>query len=245
MFLHLSFDKKSAATLTLTPYPALRLDDHTHQAPSEKLDSKIDLQSDARFAVDWSARIGEAGLDALAANGFLLIDDCFAAPALYALQSESGFIDYRLANLTAGKHAREIRGDRIRWLDETCPNGLAYLRAIEQLASWFNATLFTGIRHCEAHYACYPVGFGYQWHTDNPQGRNERVLSAVFYLNDDWEATHGGELVLIDAHGDTQICQPRANRLVIFNSDLRHQVKITQRTRYSIATWLRRDTAVV
>ncbi|WP_290002506.1 2OG-Fe(II) oxygenase [Faucicola atlantae] len=200
---------------------------------------------DTLFAVDWAARLGETGLDTLAHDGFLLIDDCFVAPALYALQAESGFIDYRLANLTAGRHARDIRGDRIRWLDETCPYGLAYLRAIERLANWFNATLFTGIRHCEAHYACYPAGFGYQWHTDNPQGRDERVLSAVFYLNDDWHAADGGELVLIDAYGGTQTCQPQANRLLVFNSDLRHQVNTTQRTRYSIATWLRRDVAVV
>lgn len=195
--------------------------------------------------VDWAARIGDTGLDALATNGFWQIDDCFAAPALHALQTESGFIDYRLANLTAGRHAREIRGDRIRWLDDTCPYGMAYLRAIEHLASWFNATLYTGIQRCEAHYACYPAGFGYQWHTDNPHGRDERVLSAVFYLNDDWGAADGGELVLLDAHDTVQTCQPRANRLLIFNSDLRHQVNITQRTRYSIATWMRRDMAMV
>lgn len=195
--------------------------------------------------VDWAARIGDTGLDALATNGFWQIDDCFAAPALHALQTESGFIDYRLANLTAGRHAREIRGDRIRWLDDTCPYGMAYLRAIEHLASWFNATLYTGIQRCEAHYACYLAGFGYQWHTDNPHGRDERVLSAVFYLNDDWGAADGGELVLLDAHDTVQTCQPRANRLLIFNSDLRHQVNITQRTRYSIATWMRRDMAMV
>jgi SM-20-related protein len=34
---------------------------------------------------------------------------------------------------------------------------------------------------------------------------------------------------------------PVANRLVIFDSDLQHQVQIAHRQRYSIATWMRRD----
>lgn len=115
------------------------------------------------------------------------------------------------------------------------------MQSINALASLFNRSLFAGIRHSEAHYACYPVGFGYQWHSDNPAGRDERVISAVFYLNDDWEPTDGGALEVVDKHGVHHEVMPVANRLIIFDSDLRHQVQTAHRQRYSIATWMRRD----
>ena len=118
---------------------------------------------------------------------------------------------------------------------------MQYLQAINELAQFFNQTLYTGIRRSEAHYARYPAGFGYQWHSDNPQGRDERVLSAVFYLNEGWGAPDGGEIVVIDQHDTQQQLQPQGNRLVIFNSNLVHQVAITHRERFSIATWMRKD----
>lgn len=141
------------------------------------------------------------------------------------------------ANLTQGERITSIRGDSTRWIDEHRPIGMQYLQAINELAQFFNQTLYTGIRRSEAHYARYPAGFGYQWHSDNPQGRDERVLSAVFYLNEGWGAHDGGEIIVIDQHDIQQQLQPQGNRLVIFNSNLVHQVAITHRERFSIATW--------
>ena len=68
-------------------------------------------------------------------------------------------------------------------------------------------------------------------------------MSAVYYLNDDWTAQDGGALELIDNQGRSQTVLPKANRLVLFDSNLRHRVQIAYRERYSIATWLRRDDA--
>ncbi len=193
------------------------------------------------FAVDWEDKIADHQLDKLALDGWIVIDNVFEDKALLALQSESGFIDYRDATLTAGIRVSHIRGDKIRWINKDFFAGFYYLQSINQLASHLNRTLFTGIRHSEAHYACYPIGFGYQWHSDNPAGRDERLISAVFYLNDDWSAADGGAVELIDNHGLNHEVMPLANRLIIFNSDLQHQVQIAHRQRYSIATWMRRD----
>ncbi len=193
------------------------------------------------FAVDWENSISEMQLDKLAADGWIVIDDVFDSQALLALQAESGFIDYREAQLTAGIRLSHIRGDKIRWINNQFFAGFYYLQSINELAGVLNRTLYTGIRHSEAHYACYPIGFGYQWHSDNPAGRDERVISAVFYLNDDWTAADGGAVEIIDNHGDHHEVMPVANRLIIFNSDLQHQVQIAHRQRYSIATWMRRD----
>ena len=135
---------------------------------------------------NWFEKINDAQLDGLVDDGFIVLDDCFDVNFFQALQKESGLIDYQAANLTQGERITSIRGDSTRWIDERCPIGMQYLQAINELAQFFNQTLYTGIRRSEAHYARYPAGFGYQWHSDNPQGRDERVLSAVFYLNDGW-----------------------------------------------------------
>ena len=193
------------------------------------------------FNVDWQNKLTDKQLDKFVDDGWMIIDEVFENKALLALQSESGFIDYRDAKLTAGIRVSDIRGDRIRWITENFFAGFYYLQSINALGALFNRSLFAGIRHSEAHYACYPVGFGYQWHSDNPAGRDERVISAVFYLNDDWSDSDGGALEVVDKHGVHHNVMPVANRLVIFDSDLQHQVQIAHRQRYSIATWMRRD----
>ena len=198
------------------------------------------LQS-SDFLVDWPTILSDSQLDQLTNEGWIIIDEVFAAKALLALQSESGFVDYREAQLTAGIRLSEIRGDKIRWINKDFFAGFYYLQSINQLAAVLNRSLFAGIRHSEAHYACYPVGFGYQWHSDNPANRDERVISAVFYLNDDWQPKDGGALEVVDHQGIHHQVMPVANRLVVFDSNLQHQVQIAHRQRYSIATWMRRD----
>ena len=193
------------------------------------------------FDVAWQDKLTDKQLDKFVDDGWMIIDEVFENKALLALQAESGFIDYRDAELTAGIRVSDIRGDRIRWITENFFAGYFYLQSINALGMLFNRSLFAGIRHSEAHYACYPVGFGYQWHSDNPAGRDERVISAVFYLNDDWTADDGGAVEIMDNHGAHHTIMPVANRLIIFNSDLQHQVQIAHRQRYSIATWMRRD----
>ena len=193
------------------------------------------------FEVNWSQVLTTIQLDKLVNDGWLIIDNVFANRALLALQAESGFIDYREAQLTAGIRISAIRGDKIRWINKDFFAGFYYLQSINELATVLNRRLFAGIRHSEAHYACYPIGFGYQWHSDNPASRNERVISAVFYLNDEWQAEDGGALEIVDNYGSHHKVMPVANRLIVFDSNLRHQVQIAHRQRYSIATWMRRD----
>ncbi|MBB3107732.1 SM-20-related protein [Psychrobacter luti] len=207
---------------------------------SQKLPTQHVLEL-SDFDVDWQNKLTDTQLDKFVDDGWMIIDGVFENKALLALQSESGFIEYRDAELTAGIRVSDIRGDRIRWITENFFAGYYYLESINALAALFNQSLFAGIRHSEAHYACYPVGFGYQWHSDNPAGRDERVISAVFYLNDDWSNNDGGALEIVDKHSIHHNVMPVANRLVIFDSDLQHQVQIAHRQRYSIATWMRRD----
>lgn len=193
---------------------------------------------------DWHTKIDEHYLSNFEKTGVFVLDDCFATADLLALQNESGLIDYQQAHLTNGERLSNIRGDSIRWIDENCTIGTHYLASIEKLGEFFNHTFFAGIQRAEAHYACYTAGFGYDWHSDNPKGRDERVISAVFYLNDNWTDADGGHIYVVDKTEQTQILTPKANRLVVFDSNLLHKVAITHKTRFSIATWLRRDTGI-
>ncbi|ELA08380.1 2OG-Fe(II) oxygenase [Moraxella macacae 0408225] len=196
------------------------------------------------FVTDWHNKINDNHLSSFDQTGVFVLDACFAASDLLALQTESGLLEYQQAHLTNGEQIRAIRGDSIRWIDERCTIGMQYLASIEQLGAFFNQIFFAGIQRSEAHYACYQPGFGYDWHSDNPKGRDERVISAVFYLNDNWADTDGGQIHVLDKSKTLQILTPKANRLVIFDSDLRHKVALTHKTRFSIATWLRRDMGI-
>lgn len=198
--------------------------------------------------VDWVDRLDQATLDRFLDLGFLCLDGCFSSDFFEALQREGGLVEYRQAHLTQGQAIRHIRGDGIRWIeadDVSFPVGSVYLAGMLRLGQFFNQALFAGIRRAEAHYACYPAGFGYQWHRDNPSGRDERVISAVFYLNEDWQEQDGGALALVDRHEQMHKILPKGNRLVIFDSDLLHEVQVCHKRRYSIATWLRKDDDVL
>lgn len=224
---------------TLAPEDSLADQDIIDLSDSQQALSQSD------FNADWNQRLSDDIIDTFVSSGFIVLDDVYSTKALLALQTESGFVDYRDALLAEGVRQTQIRGDRIRWITKNFYAGFYYLQSINELAHLFNRTLFAGIRHSEAHYACYPTGFGYKWHSDNPVGRDERVISAVFYLNDEWTDKDGGQLSIVDSHNNQHQLLPKANRLVIFDSNLQHQVEIAHRQRYSIATWLRRDDANV
>ncbi len=77
-------------------------------------------------------------------------------------------------------------------------------------------------------------------HIDQPQGRAQRRVSLVLYLNDSWTPEAGGELRLFDAAGRHRDIEPIAGRLVCFLTPGReHAVLTTQRERLSISGWFR------
>ena len=90
-----------------------------------------------------------------------------------------------------------IRGDVIDWLDASNTTDHAYLDCMEELRLGLNAALYLGLFDYESHYAIYGEGDGYAKHSDVLQGAKNRILTTVLYLNEDWHACDGGELVLM------------------------------------------------
>jgi SM-20-related protein len=103
-----------------------------------------------------------------------------------------------------------------------------------------NGATMLGLFDTELHYAWYPRGAGYQRHVDQPQGRVQRQVSLVLYLNEGWEPAAGGELRIFDAGDGHRDIEPIAGRLVCFFTPGReHAVLPTQRERLSVSGWFR------
>ncbi|MBL1320328.1 MAG: 2OG-Fe(II) oxygenase [Methylophaga sp.] len=138
----------------------------------------------------------------------------------------------------------EIRNDVLLWLDGKEPCEQAYLAAMDELRSQLNEKLFLGLFDYEAHYSHYKKDSYYQRHVDAFEGRSNRVVTTVFYLNNDWSNDDGGELVIYQNNSNEMLhrISPTFGTLVIFLSEnFPHEVLITHRDRYSIAGWFRTD----
>ncbi|HET8839041.1 MAG TPA: 2OG-Fe(II) oxygenase [Flavobacteriaceae bacterium] len=141
---------------------------------------------------------------------------------------------------------RTVRGDFIFWLNEAeaDPSENRFFRKINELTNYLNRTCFMGILHKEFHYAIYPAKTFYKRHLDTFQNDDRRKLSFVCYLNEDWNAKNGGELVLYPQKDGTENVVeilPLAGRVVIFESQvLEHEVKpVLACERLSITGWFK------
>ena len=137
---------------------------------------------------------------------------------------------------------KQVRGDRIKWIDDDDAVGKAWLDWTSELQSAINRQLFMGLDYFESHFAHYPPGAFYQRHVDSFKGQSNRVLSTVTYLNPDWSDAAGGELVLYKNEHDTQGIKvaPHMGTLVVFLSEeFPHEVLPATCERYSIAGWFR------
>jgi SM-20-related protein len=135
-----------------------------------------------------------------------------------------------------------IRGDQIQWIDpgqaEACDQ---YLAAMDQLRQAINQGLFLGLEDFECHFALYPAGAFYRRHLDRFRDDDRRMVSAVLYLNEDWQPEDGGQLRMFLAGDIEHDVQPVAGCLAIFLSgEVPHEVLPARRERLSLTGWFRR-----
>ncbi|QXH51790.1 2OG-Fe(II) oxygenase [Pseudomonas fakonensis] len=143
----------------------------------------------------------------------------------------------------AAQEVREaIRGDQIQWLDpgESAPCD-QYLGAMDSLRQAINQGLFLGLEDFECHFALYPPGAFYRRHLDRFRDDDRRMVSAVYYLNENWQPADGGQLRMFLAGEQVHDVQPVAGTLVVFLSgDVPHEVLAAGRERLSLTGWFRR-----
>ncbi|ROS01291.1 SM-20-related protein [Sinobacterium caligoides] len=193
--------------------------------------------------------------DALANDGYIILPDGPGkqiSHALYQRARELSDSQWQAAGI--GRHgdhllAKEIRSDRLHWLDYEHQAEANYLTWLEQMRIALNRRLFLGLFDSESHFAVYQPGDFYRRHIDAFRGRSNRTLTIVYYLNPEWAQADGGELCLYDTidkqsvRGQEPLIEsvlPSFGKMVIFLSEkFPHEVLTTQKTRYSIATWYR------
>lgn len=152
---------------------------------------------------------------------------------------------FHAAQIGRGAAKRQIgtiRSDVIDWLDASNDTDRAYLACMEELRLGLNASLYLGLFDYECHYAIYGKGDGYAKHSDVLQGRKNRVLTTVLYLNEDWQKGDGGELVVFEPTGESVVAtvNPTFGTMIIFLSEsFPHEVLLSRATRRSIAGWFR------
>jgi len=146
-----------------------------------------------------------------------------------------------IGNDAIANAAQQMRGDKIYWLDKKNKNVYEqeFLNRVEDFIDHLNKTCYTGINGYEFHYAVYAEGSAYKKHTDQFRTDNNRRYSLICYLNDDWEAADGGQLVVYQ-NGEAQTISPNAQKAVFFKSDeMEHEVLLANKSRMSVTGWLK------
>jgi SM-20-related protein len=172
-----------------------------------------------------------------------------AADSLLALQKGQ----FRQAGVGrgAGLQVRaDVRNDQVLWLsnEDESPAIRHWLATVEQLRLALNEQLFLGLFEYEGHFAHYPPGGFYKPHLDRHRDSEDRLVTLILYLNDQWTPAAGGQLRLWTtpgkATGPCEIINPQLGTLVCFLAgDYWHEVLPAHQPRLSITGWLRRRTA--
>ncbi|HKJ44315.1 MAG TPA: 2OG-Fe(II) oxygenase [Balneolales bacterium] len=157
---------------------------------------------------------------------------------------------FHRAKVGIGTHEQlrsEIRTDHVLWLnqDNLTPKQEIYWNEIDRLRKLLNEAFYIGLKKFEAHFAIYPPGSFYKKHLDQFKNVNERIISCILYLNEDWKSSFGGQLrIFTNAdHEDEYIdIDPLQGTFVCFRSDqIYHEVLPANKERFSITGWLKKD----
>jgi len=169
-----------------------------------------------------------------------------------ALQENDCFQDGQVMS-GGGLYEPSIRSDKITWTDGVTPVNAPALRHLIQL---LDSIVMTANRvpnngelgkyringRTKAMVACYPGGGShYVRHVDNPN-RDGRVVTAIYYLNKDWNSQYdGGSLKIYTQvnNGAVAKVDPLFDRIAFFWSDSRnpHEVVPSNKNRLAVTVW--------
>jgi SM-20-related protein len=183
-------------------------------------------------------------IDNLTQHGYYVWDDFLSAEQVSALKEclPEEWNKARIGRNDDVMRESAIRSDKICWLSPDLGDPVGqFLSKMEIIRQTANQHFFLGLFEYEAHFAKYEKGDFYQKHLDCFRGNENRRLTTVFYMNDEWTDEDGGDLVVYDLD-DNEITRikPKSGRLFVFFSEMfPHEVLPTQRERFSIAGWFR------
>ena len=184
--------------------------------------------------------------DKLVEDGYIIIENIFEnslSKELLNSLDEQKFKRAGISSASALHIDNKRRRDKICWLESSNEAQEEFLAFCDGLRVYLNRSLYLGLSYYEAHFAIYEEGDFYEKHLDAFKGSKNRVVTTVYYLNEDFSKKDGGELLIYDKEDKllTTVI-PNANTLVVFLSeDFAHEVLPAKKKRHSIAGWFRVD----
>ena len=170
--------------------------------------------------------------------------------------------DFRRAGIGKGADWQlqgEIRGDDVLWFDNEHLTTLQqlYFDKINELKNALNRELYLGFKDLETsfecHFAVYQSDKFYKKHLDqfkknhqNHTQNTSRIISCVFYLNENWTKEDGGQLRIYHQENQpenetfTDIIPCAGTLVCLYSEEIWHEVLPTKRPRQSITGWLKR-----
>ena len=186
-------------------------------------------------------------IDALVKDGYIILTNALDSKLPQKLkQFTLDETNFKRAGISASSNLHvdnDRRRDKIQWLNDNEASQNEFLTFSKGLQERINRELYMGINYYESHFAIYNEGDFYETHIDAFKNSKNRVVTTVYYLNEEWEDGDGGELVVYDENNNFLAeVSPNANTLIVFLSDkFPHEVKPAKKKRYSIAGWFRVD----
>ncbi len=191
-------------------------------------------------------------LEEIDQHGYVVIDNFLQDSTIQALNVQAKALQQTGSMRPAGvgkaapnQIIGKVRGDSIYWLDASGQSAEQemYLSRMLELQASLNRHFFLGLLEFETHFAIYPPGGVYHKHLDQFKGQQERQVSAILYLNRDWQAEDGGELRLyLGGTADQTFMDiaPIGGRMILFLSGkFFHEVLPARRERISLTGWFR------
>lgn len=198
---------------------------------------------------------GEAQLlritDTLVKQGYAVIHDFIKPDLCTALAEECLELreqgEFHYAGIGRGEMLDvrpEIRSDVIRWLstNDCSPVQGLYLALMAEYQQMLRRELFLPLVEFECFCAVYPPNSFYKKHLDQFRGVEQRTVTAILYLNEEWGEEDGGQLRIYvnETTGETLEVLPKAGTFVTFlSADFWHEVLPAHRDRLSITGWFK------
>jgi SM-20-related protein len=185
--------------------------------------------------------------DALVQDGYFILRDSLSERLNLSLlaiaREENGYKKAGISNASSFRVDSSKRGDKTKWLDEDDGAQSEYLEFANGLKNHLNRSLYLGLKYYESHFAIYDEGDFYEKHLDDFKSGKNRVVTTVYYLNENWVDGDGGELIIYDENDEPlERVKPLSNTMVVFLSDkFAHEVLKANKKRHSIAGWFRVD----
>ena len=173
------------------------------------------------------------------------IDPAFASKLQNSAESKLNDNKFKTGNISQSELPdTTIRSDSTFWLDAKSDSlnntDNSVLFNLDLLSAALKSYFRISLTKIECHYAAYQPGNFYKKHCDCTQQNNQRIFSFIIYLNSFWKDQDGGQLIAYENEKVLFKINPEIGQMILFKSEIEHEVLVTERTRLSLAGWVRK-----